>query len=155
MADKVQLTKDGLLELEKELEDRKTVIRTEIADEIDKARQQGDLSENAAYKAALEKKEFNDTRIAKLEEMLVNVEIISTSGKSGKIGLGSKVEIENKSTGSKSVYTLVGHNEANPAEGRISSDSPIGVALMDKSKGDTVKVNLPSGEVLYEIKSIA
>lgn len=155
MADKVQLTKEGLLELEKELEDRKTVIRTEIADEIDKARQQGDLSENAAYKAALEKKEFNDNRISKLEEMLVNVEIISTSGKSSKIGLGSKVEIENKSSGSKSTYTLVGHNEANPAEGRISSDSPIGVALMNKSKGDTVKVNLPSGEVLYEIKSIA
>src|SRR3972149_9335825 len=104
---KIRISKDGLGKLQKELQKRKSFSRKRIAYEIDKARQQGDLSENAAYKSALESKEFNETRIKELEDMINNSQVVEKTRK-GKIGLGSKVNLLNKSQDKKVTYHIVG-----------------------------------------------
>lgn len=150
MKKQFQITEDGKKELEKELEKLKA-RRGEIADKIAEARDYGDLSENAEYDAAREEQGLVESRIAEIEDILMNAELIKGGNKT-KIGLGSVVELK---TGSKTVtYTVVGPVEANPIEGRISNESPIGVALMGKKVGDKVEISTPKGEIKYEIKSI-
>lgn len=146
-----QLTPDGQQELEKELEELKG-RRGEIAEKIAEARDYGDLSENAEYDAAREEQGLVETRIAEIEDILSNAEIIKASAKST-IGLGSKVELK---TGKKSLtYHIVGPVEADPVEGKISNESPIGIALMDKTVNDKVSVDTPKGVITYEIVSIS
>lgn len=146
-----QITKEGQKELETELEQLKG-RRGEIADKIAEARDYGDLSENAEYDAAREDQGIVETRIAEIEDILVNAELIR-GGKKNEVGLGSKVELK---TGSKTVkYTVVGPVEADPLEGKISNESPIGEALIGKKVGDTVSIVTPKGETKYEISSIA
>ena len=145
-----QVTAEGKVELEKELESLKG-RRGEIADRISEARDYGDLSENAEYDAAREEQGVVETRIAEIEEILQNVEIIKASGKD-QVGLGSTVEL---TTGEKTVtYAVVGPVEADPLEGRISNESPIGEALMGKKVGDTVTINTPKGELSYTVSNI-
>jgi len=151
--DKILLTQDGLDDLKAELEERITVTRKKIADEIDAARQQGDLSENAAYKSAMESKEFNENRIAKLEDMIKNAEVTKKSSKGAGVAVGTTVILETDS-GSKQEFQIVGQSEADPAERKISLDSPIGAALKAKKEGDTVTVDLPAGEVEFKIVTI-
>ena len=146
-----QITDEGKRELEKELEELKG-RRGEIADKIAEARDYGDLSENAEYDAAREEQGLVESRIAEIEDILLNAEIIK-SGTSSKVGLGSKVELK---TGKKTVtYTVVGPVEADPLEGRVSNESPIGEALMGKKVGDKVTITTPKGEIAYEIVSIS
>ena len=146
-----QITKEGQKELGTELEQLKG-RRGEIADKIAEARDYGDLSENAEYDAAREDQGIVETRIAEIEDILVNAELIK-GGKKNEVGLGSKVELK---TGSKTVkYTVVGPVEADPLEGKISNESPIGEALMGKKVGDAVSIVTPKGETKYEISSIA
>lgn len=146
-----QITDEGKRELEKELEELKG-RRGEIADKIAEARDYGDLSENAEYDAAREEQGLVESRIAEIEDILLNAEIIK-SGTSSKVGLGSKVELK---TGKKTVtYTVVGPVEADPLEGRVSNESPIGEALMGKKVGDKVTITTPKGEITYEIVSIS
>lgn len=146
-----QITDEGKQELEKELEELKG-RRGEIADKIAEARDYGDLSENAEYDAAREEQGLVESRIAEIEDILLNAEIIK-SGTSSKVGLGSKVELK---TGKKTVtYTVVGPVEADPLEGRVSNESPIGEALMGKKVGDKVTITTPKGEITYEIVSIS
>lgn len=152
-AKKTIMSKQGFADLETELNERKTQTRTKIADDIEHARSQGDLSENAAYKSALEEKEFNENRISELEEMLQNAEI-QTEVAGDRIGLGSAVLISNVATGQKSKYVLVGQTEADPTAGKISIESPIGSALMDKKIGNLVKISLPTGEVTYRVEHL-
>ncbi len=145
-----QITKQGQKELEAELEQLKG-RRSEIADKIAEARDYGDLSENAEYDAAREDQGIVETRIAEIEDILVNAELIS-GGKKNEVGLGSKVELR---TGKKTVnYTVVGPVEADPLEGKISNESPIGEALMGKKVGDTVTITTPKGEIKYEVVSL-
>ena len=145
-----QITKQGQKELEAELEQLKG-RRGEIADKIAEARDYGDLSENAEYDAAREDQGIVETRIAEIEDILVNAELIS-GGKKNEVGLGSKVELR---TGKKTVnYTVVGPVEADPLEGKISNESPIGEALMGKKVGDTVTITTPKGEIKYEVVSL-
>jgi transcription elongation factor GreA len=145
-----QLTEKGRKELEQELEELKS-RRGEIADKIAEARDYGDLSENAEYDSAREEQGLVETRIAEIEDILMNAEDIKT-GKSSSIHLGTTVELD---TGSKSVsYTVVGSVEANPGEGKISDESPIGSALMGKKVGDSVTISTPKGDVNYKIVSI-
>ncbi|HEY1085158.1 MAG TPA: transcription elongation factor GreA [Candidatus Saccharimonadales bacterium] len=145
-----QITNDGKKELEAELEQLKS-RRGEIADKIAEARDYGDLSENAEYDAAREEQGLVESRIAEIEDILQNAEIIKASRKST-VGLGSKVELKN---GSKKVeYHIVGPVEANPIEGKISNESPIGLALMGKKEGDTAVVSTPKGDINYKVVAV-
>lgn len=145
-----QITSQGKKELEAELATLKA-RRGEIADKIAEARDYGDLSENAEYDAAREDQGLVESRIAEIEDVLMNAEIIKGSKRTS-VGLGSKVELKN---GSKTVnYHVVGPVEANPAEGRVSNESPIGVALMGKKVGETAVVTTPKGEINYKVVSV-
>lgn len=145
-----QITSEGKKELEVELEHLKG-RRGEIAQKIAEARDYGDLSENAEYDAAREDQGIVETRIAEIEDILQNAEIIS-GAKKGVVGLGSVVELKK---GTKIVkYTVVGPVEADPLEGKISNESPIGEALMGKKIGDTVSITTPKGEIQYEVVAV-
>ena len=145
-----QITEAGKNELKDELETLKG-RRGEIAEKIAEARDYGDLSENAEYDAAREEQGIVETRIAEIENILQNAAII-TGGISDQVGLGSVVELM---TGSKTaVYTVVGPVEADPLEGKVSNESPIGVALMGKKVDDIVEINTPKGKLEYKIISI-
>lgn len=145
-----QITEEGKRELEAELDELKG-RRGDIADKIAEARDFGDLSENAEYDSAREEQGLVESRIAEIEDIILNADIIKAS-KGSKVALGSKVELR---TGKKTVtYTVVGPVEADPLEGKISNESPIGDALMDQKVGDSVTINTPKGEITYEIISI-
>lgn len=145
-----QITAEGKLELEKELDELKG-RRGEIAEKIASARDFGDLSENAEYDAAREEQGLVETRVADIEDILQQAEIIKST-KSSKVGLGSTVEL--KSDRKTVVYQVVGPVEANPLEGKISDQSPIGVQLMGKKVGDSATITTPKGETTYEIVAI-
>lgn len=144
------ITAEGKKELEKELETLKG-RRGEIAEKIAEARDYGDLSENAEYDAAREEQGVVETRVAEIEEILQNAEIIAGGSKS-KVGLGSVVEL--KSSKKTVEYALVGPVEADPLNGKISNESPIGMALEGKKVGETATITTPKGETEYEIISI-
>lgn len=145
-----QITLDGKKELEEELVGLKA-RRGAVAEKISEARDFGDLSENAEYDAAREEQGLLETRIAEIEEIINNAEIIKLSKKST-IGLGSRVELK---TGSKKVqYTVVGPVEADPIEGKISNESPIGMALYGKKVDDKVTIETPKGSISYTIVSV-
>ena len=145
-----QITVEGRQELEAELEELKS-RRGAIADKIAEARDYGDLSENAEYDAAREEQGLVESRIAEIEDILLNAELIKTV-KGSKVSLGSKVELK---TGKKTViYDIVGPVEADPLEGKVSNESPIGEALMGKKVGDSVTITTPKGQISYEIVAI-
>lgn len=146
-----QITEEGKKELELELEELKGQ-RGGIADKIATARDFGDLTENAEYDAAREEQGLVETRIADIEDILFNASIITASAGS-KVSLGSKVELK---TDEKTVtYTVVGPVEADPLEGKISNESPIGSQLMGKRVGDQVTIETPKGVITYEIVRIS
>lgn len=145
-----QITDAGKKELESELAELKG-RRGAIADKIADARGYGDLSENAEYDAAREEQGLLESRIAEIEDILLNAEIISAS-RSSSIKLGSKVELK---TGKNTVtYHVVGPVEADPLAGKISNESPIGLALMGKKIGDTATISTPKGEIKYEVVKV-
>ena len=145
-----QITESGQRELERELEELKS-RRGEIADKIAAARDFGDLSENAEYDAAREAQGLLETRITEIETILQNASIIQT-GSSSTVTLGSTVELE--ANGKAVVYTVVGPVEADPLEGKVSNESPIGQALMGKAVGDTVTISTPKGELAYAVVAL-
>jgi transcription elongation factor GreA len=145
-----QITIEGKKDLENELEVLKG-RRAEVAAKIAEARDFGDLSENAEYDVAREEQGLVETRIADIEDIVQNAEIIKNVD-SSKVVLGSKVEL--KTDGSSVVYTIVGPVEADPLEGRISDKSPIGLALFGKKVGDQAVITTPKGAITYEIASI-
>src|SRR5690606_22787358 len=145
-----QITDEGKRELEKELEELKG-RRGEIADKIAEARDYGDLSENAEYDSAREEQGLVESRIAEIEDILLNAEIIPAT-RSTSVKLGSKVELK---TGRKTVtYHVVGPVEADPLAGKISNESPIGLALMGKKIGDTATISTPKGDIKYEVVKV-
>lgn len=150
MKKQYQITAEGKKELERELEELKS-RRGAVADKISDARDFGDLSENAEYDAAREEQGLLETRIAEIEDIVNNAEIIKASKKSV-VGLGSRVELK---TGAKKVqYTVVGPVEANPLEGKVSNESPIGMALYGKKEGDKVTISTPKGDISYTVVSV-
>ena len=145
-----QITAAGKKELETELAELKS-RRGEIAEKIAEARGYGDISENAEYDAAREEQGLVETRIAEIEEIILNADII-TATKSTSVKLGSRVELK---TGRKTMtYYVVGPVEADPLEGKISNESPIGLALMGKKIGETATIETPKGEIKYEVVSV-
>lgn len=145
-----QITAEGRVELEDELKILKN-RRGEIADRIAEARDYGDLSENAEYDSAREEQGIVETRIAEIEDILMNAEEIKVK-KSGKIHLGSRVTLKN---GTTKEYTVVGPVEADPINGKISNESPIGLALMGKGEGEQVTISTPKGDTTYTVITIA
>ena len=150
MNKKFHLTKEGKKELEDELT-QLTSRRKEIAERLQIARDYGDLSENAEYHSARDEQSSLEVRIAEIENILKNSEIIKRK-KSSNVGLGSTVVLKNG--GPDKVFTVVGSVEANPLEGKISDESPIGQLLLGKSVGDSVEVENHNGKTLYTIKEI-
>lgn len=146
-----QITEAGRKDLELELDELKS-RRGEIAEKIADARGFGDLSENAEYDNAREEQGLVETRIAEIETILQNAEEIK-SGATHKVGLGSRVTLD--MNGKTLAYTVVGPVEADPMSGKISDESPLGQALMDKSVNDNVTITTPKGETTYTIVSIA
>lgn len=145
-----QITKEGKAELEKELAELVS-RRGDVAEKISNARDFGDLSENAEYDAAREEQGLLETRIAEIEDIINNADIIKSSGK-GTVGLGSTVEL--KLGAKKFTYTVVGPVEADPLEGRISNESPIGMALYGKKVDDKVTISTPKGDSTYTVVSV-
>lgn len=148
------LTAEGFLELEEELNELKTVRRPEIIRALKDARAQGDLSENADYDAARNEQAQLEGRIKKLEQMLENYEIIEESSKD-KVGLGCTVAIKYIDEDDEiDEYKIVGSQEADPFASKISNESPIAQALMNKKVGDIVTVESPNGSYQIEITEI-
>lgn len=148
------LTEDSLNNLKKESESLKNKTIPEIAAHIDAARQQGDLSENAEYHQAREDMSWAQGRLAEIEHILSDYQIIQkNSNKFASVQIGNtiKVNINNQ----EKEYTIVGPQEADPSQGLISNESPIGEALIGHSKGDKVKIKTPAGEQIYTIVNIA
>ncbi|MCL2365024.1 MAG: transcription elongation factor GreA [Defluviitaleaceae bacterium] len=157
MADKkTMLTVDGLKRLEDELQELKVVRRKDVAAKIKEARAQGDLSENAEYDAAKEEQADIEARIGLIEKMLRNVEIIDEDDLDKDIvSVGSKVTVLDVEFDEEIEYLIVGSTEADPAGGRISNESPLGMALLDKKCGDSISVDAPDGSIAYKIIKIA
>lgn len=153
---KVPLTVAGADKLRSELEELKTVVRPRIIAAIAKAREHGDLKENAEYHAAREQQSFAEGRIADIEAKLSNAQIIDVTqlDAGGKVVFGATVELENIDTEEVVTYQIVGDDEAEIKEGRISIGSPIARALIGKEEEDVVTVNAPGGEIEYEILAI-
>lgn len=146
------ITHDAFNKLKEEMEYLSTIKRREIADRIQKAKDLGDLSENAEYTEAKESQAFNDGRIGEIQNILKNATVVD-GGSDNKVNLGSRVTV--KVNGGKKEYTIVSFTEAEPLDGKISNESPLGMALMNRKKGDKVSVNTPRGEMNYEILSIS
>ncbi len=152
---KIYLTPEGLTDLKKEYSELKDTKRPQVVQRVSEAREMGDLSENAEYAAAREELSFIDGRIEELEEILKQVAIITDdAAKDGKnnIKLGSKVTVKHGKT--QTVYTVVGEWEADPAEKKISHESPLGKALLGKNVGEIVEVAAPMGKIEYTIIDI-
>lgn len=150
----MQITQARFDALNKELKQRQGEIADEIAQSIAEARQLGDLSENQPYTEAMERKEMNDTRIAQIEFILSTAEIVAGNGDSNVVNVGDTVEVEKVADKSKKKFTLVGKSqtqEADPRQGKVSIDSPIGKALHKAKLGDVVSVDLPAGKVQYKV----
>ena len=156
MAKVVKLTDDGLKKLEEELENLKTVGRAEIAEKIKVARGYGDLSENSEYDEAKNDQAKIEARIVEIEEMLKNVEIIEdVKGKAKTVMVGVKVKVLDEEDGDECEYRVVGSTEADPRDGKISDESPVGRALMGKKIGDEVIVEAPGGEFKLKVVGIS
>lgn len=149
------LTKEGYKKHEEELEYLKTVKRKEIADNIKVARGFGDLSENAEYDEAKNEQAQVEDRILVLEHMLINAKIIDEgNGNKDTVNLGSKIVLNDIEFEEEVEYIIVGSAEADPFEGKISNESPVGKAALGHKKGDTIEAQTPGGVVKYEIVDI-
>jgi len=146
------VTKERYEELQKEVEELKTTKRQEISKRIEDAKKFGDLSENAEYMEAKESQEMNERKVAEIEVFLKNAILISKTKSTGEVQVGSTIEV--KSDAGKREFTIVGSEEANPAMGKISNQSPIGSAFLGKKEGDTADVHAPSGIIAYKILKI-
>ncbi|MFH0951185.1 MAG: transcription elongation factor GreA [bacterium] len=142
------ISPDGYEKLTKELEYLQTVRRREIADRIESAKELGDLSENAEYADAKEEQAFNEGKIIELNSLLKNIRVVNKDEK-GLVGMGSQVVAQ--VNGIKKEFTIVSFNEADPMSGKISNESPLGIAMVGKGKGDKVMVKTPKGTVEYKI----
>jgi transcription elongation factor GreA len=151
----VYLTRERIVEIEKELKEMKTNGRKSMAEKIAEARAHGDLSENAEYDAAKEEQVLFELKIAKIEDVLSRARVIDTSQfEEGKVHILSRVKIKNLKNNKTFDYLLVSPEEADFQEGKISITSPVGKGLLGTQVGDKVKVQAPAGILDYEILEI-
>lgn len=150
---KTLITKEGLEEMQKELEDLRTTKRAEVAQRLKEAIAMGDLSENSEYDEAKNAQAFLEGRIVQLEQQIRTAQII-VKGKKNRIDVGSTVTIEDMEEYVKETVTIVGSAESNPFEGRISNESPVGRALVGAKAGDIVEADAPNSVIKYKVISI-
>lgn len=153
MSDTITITQTGYEELQQELLELKTVAMPKVIERISNAREQGDLSENADYHSARDERDILQARVNEIEEILAKAEVTVVKTTSS-VSLGSKVTLEIVGKGKKITYQMSGEYESNPAEGKISIQSPVGKALFKKSKGDKIEVETPAGKITYKILEI-
>jgi len=152
---KTVLTYAGLKSLEQELQELRTVRRKEVAEKIKEARGQGDLSENAEYDSAKEEQAEIEAHILIIEKMLRNAELIDEDDlDKDTVGIGSTVNLLDEEFNEELTFTIVGSLEADPFDGKISNESPLGLSLLQKRLGDTVTVDAPDGTIRYKILNI-
>lgn len=155
MAKKIMLTEEGLANLENELKYLKGEKRKEMAEKIKLARSYGDLSENSEYDDAKNEQAIMEARIRDIEATLKNYELIDENDDNTQhVRLSSRVKVEMLKTGTTREFKIVGVNEVNPAEGKISDESPVGKALVGHSEGDVVEAETPSGTIALKILEI-
>lgn len=156
MAEKeVILTLDGLKKLELELEQQKSVKRREVAERIKQAIEFGDISENSEYEDAKNEQAFIEGRILTLEKMLRNARVIDDVDiHTDVVSIGSTVLLKDLEFSEEIEYTIVGSAEADPAENKISNESPVGRAILGQTRGSTVEVSVPVGLLKYQILNI-
>src|SRR5579872_1715432 len=152
MSKKYLLTPEGLQKLNEELKVLVNEKRKEVIERISEAAAHGDLSENADYAQAREEQSFIEGRIQEIEDIIKNAEIIQASGHRSTVTIGSTTHI--RVGGAEKTYTIVGSNEANPREGKISNESLVGKALLGHKVGEKFNVATPAGEMEYEIVGI-
>ncbi|MCX8117312.1 MAG: transcription elongation factor GreA [Desulfobacterota bacterium] len=146
------ITRNGYNNLVKDLEHLKKVVRPQVIKAIEEARAHGDLSENAEYTAAKERQAFVETKIREIEQKLANAEIMDVPNSSdGKVGFGSTVTLENCDSGERVTYQIVGPDESDIPNGKISIASPLGKALIGKEVDDEVVVKTPGGVKRYTL----
>lgn len=155
MTEEILLTKDGYDKLVEEHDHLVSVRRVEVSEHLKEAKSYGDLSENAEYDAAKEEQLEVEERIAKLETMLRNAKIVSDDELTGEhVNLGLKVKVKNLKTKKTETYTIVGVTDADPLEGKISNESPLGKALLGKKKGEKVEIQTAVGLINYQVAEI-
>ena len=150
------LTEEGMQKLKNELDYLSNIERPAISKQIADARDKGDLSENAEYDAAKEAQGMLELKISRLQDVIANSRIIDESKiDTTKVQILNKVKIKNKKNNATMEYTIVSESEASLKDGKISVDTPIAKGLLGKKVGDVVNINVPSGEMLFEIINIA
>jgi len=152
MSEPVYVSKDGLEKLKTELHYLKTVKRREVATRIEKAKDMGDLKENADYHDAKDESGWTESRIMELEDA-VNRAVVIEARSSDSVGIGCRVKVAGG--GKQKTFTIVGSTEADPLQGRISNDSPLGQAFLGKKVGETAEVKVPSGTITYTVEEIS
>jgi len=150
----VVLTPEGLKKVQTELEELKSVARKRVADRIREAKQFGEIGENSEYEDAKAEQAQIEGRIETLQYLLATAQIVEKHENDGKVGVGSTVRLQDVGSGEELCYEIVGAEEADPAEHRISNLSPLGEALMGKTVGKTVRVKTPGGKQAYVILSV-
>ncbi len=155
MVDKVPMTHGGFVKLQEELRWRQQDERPRIIEAISEARAHGDLSENAEYHAAKEAQSHNEGRVGELEDLIARAEVIDPTKMSGStVKFGAHVKLVDEDTDEEKTYQIVGDQEADVKEGRISISSPIARAMIGKAVGDSIEVNAPGGSKAYEILAV-
>lgn len=155
MAKDVLLTPEGYENLKQELETLRTDRRREVAERIRVAREFGDIAENAEYDDAKNEQAMLEHKIAQLEERLLNARVIDTGDvDTSVVSIGSRVRLKDMDANETVEYHIVGSAEANPAEKKLSNESPVGKAIMGKKKGETVEVSAPRGSLKFKILDI-
>ncbi|MCL0106155.1 transcription elongation factor GreA [Peptococcaceae bacterium] len=149
------ITTEGLRQLEKELENLKTVKRREVAERIKQAIEFGDINENSEYEDAKNEQAFIEGRISVLNQMISNAKVIEEENvDKNVVSLGSTVLIKDLEFNEEFKYTIVGSVEADPDANKISNESPVGSAILGKKRGDIVEIDAPAGKIRYEIINI-
>lgn len=153
MTNKAQyFSAEGLEKLKKELEERKYILRKEIAAKILEAKDLGDLAENAEFTEAKEMQAFNEGRIEELESTIKNAMLIAGRDRGGAVAVGSTLKV--KSPVGEYTFTIVGASESDPMRGLISNESPLGKAFLGQKKGAEIEVQTPKGLVKYKILEV-
>jgi transcription elongation factor GreA len=147
------ISQEGYDKLQDELNNLATVRRKEIAERIERAKELGDLSENAEYSEAKDAQALNEGRVLELTNILKNVTVVPNGVGHDEVTMGSKVTVK-ATDGKEKQYTIVSFNEADPLSGKISNESPLGVAFLNKRPGNSVEVETPRGVVKYKIIKI-
>jgi len=155
MAEEIVLTREGKKKLEAELDTLINVKRAEVSERIKQAKSFGDLSENSEYDDAKNEQGFVETRIAEIQLVLDQAQIIATPRKATEVAVGTTVTLKPKGRAAAADYHIVGSAEADPARHAISNESPVGSALIGHKKGDVITVQTPRGLKTFEITKIA